>query len=206
MMSSGALKDELLIDGRVCDCCQTAVAMTSRGPLVVYRDRSEKEVRDIVVAPLQANAHSMPVHADGWVINGCPVNGPRIDAHGNNVAVAWFSAAGGRQVVNVAFSHDAGSTFGAPIRAGAAHDSGRVDVVLLNDGTSAIVTWAERAGVSSHVMARQVSAAGILGLPLTIGKGMSLGFPRIAKSKEQILAAWNGDDGIQLAMINTHIR
>ena len=53
--------------------------------------------------------------------------------------------------MNVAFSRDGGVTFGAPIRAGAEHDAGRVDLVLLGDGTSAMVTWVERAGVFSKV-------------------------------------------------------
>jgi len=206
MTATGSLTDEVLVDGRVCDCCQTSMAMTSRGPLMAYRDRSEKEIRDIVVAPPQASAHSTPVHADGWMIKGCPVNGPRIDARGSNVAVAWFSAANGNQVVNVAFSRDGGVTFGAPIRAGAEHDAGRVDLVLLGDGTSAMVTWVERAGVFSKVMARRVSASGVLGKPEVLGKGMTLGFPRIAIANEHILAAWSGDNGIQLATMDTRIR
>jgi hypothetical protein len=206
MTATGSLTDEVLVDGRVCDCCQTSMVMTSRGPLLAYRDRSDKEIRDIVVAPPQASAHSTPVHADGWFIKGCPVNGPRIDARGSNVAVAWFSAANDKQVVNVAFSRDGGATFGPPIHAGAEHDAGRVDLVLLGDGTSAVVTWVERAGVFSKVMARRVNASGPPGTAEVLGKGMSLGFPRIAISNEHILAAWSGDDGIQLATIDTHIR
>ena len=37
------------LDARTCDCCQTAAAVTARGPIVLYRDRSDKEVRDIYV-------------------------------------------------------------------------------------------------------------------------------------------------------------
>ncbi|NNL79904.1 MAG: exo-alpha-sialidase, partial [Flavobacteriaceae bacterium] len=43
---SGLKQSDLLIDERVCDCCQTAMAMTSNGPIIVYRDRSETEIRD----------------------------------------------------------------------------------------------------------------------------------------------------------------
>ena len=34
MTATGSLTDEVLVDGRVCDCCQTSMAMTSRGPLL----------------------------------------------------------------------------------------------------------------------------------------------------------------------------
>ena len=37
---------ETLVDGRVCDCCQTDAAMTPKGPVVVYRDRTEEEIQD----------------------------------------------------------------------------------------------------------------------------------------------------------------
>lgn len=206
MTPSGTLTDEALVDGRVCDCCQTALAMTSRGAMAVYRDRSDKEVRDIAIAAPQASAHSVPVHIDGWMIKGCPVNGPRIDARGSNVVVAWYSAADEKPAVSVAFSHDGGATFGKPFQVDAGHPSGRVDVVLLDDGKSAVVSWVQRAGVGSHVMARRVNAAGIVGSPQKLGSSTSIGFPRLARSKDNILAAWSGDDGIQLALINSRIR
>jgi hypothetical protein len=44
------LGKEALLDGRVCECCQTSSASTPDGMAVVYRDRSEKEVRDISIA------------------------------------------------------------------------------------------------------------------------------------------------------------
>ena len=36
-----------LIDSRVCDCCQTDLANIKNGQIVVYRDRSNDEIRDI---------------------------------------------------------------------------------------------------------------------------------------------------------------
>lgn len=203
MTSAGTLTAEALIDGRVCDCCQTAMAMTPRGPLVVYRDRSEKEVRDIVVAAPQAGARNAPVHADGWLIKGCPVNGPRIDARGKHVAVAWFTAANGTPAVNVAFSRNGGGTFGAPVRVDAGHPAGRVDLALLDDD-SAIVTWVESALPAAHIVARHVRDGGSIDAPQTLGSGTSassIGFPRIAHSKDNVLAAWNGGDGVNLVML-----
>ena len=35
---------------RVCDCCQTAVAGTTDGIVTAFRDRSDKEIRDIAVS------------------------------------------------------------------------------------------------------------------------------------------------------------
>ena len=40
---SGANVSEWELDHRVCDCCQTSSAMTEKGPIVVYRDRSSKK-------------------------------------------------------------------------------------------------------------------------------------------------------------------
>lgn len=205
MTLAGTLTDEVLVDGRVCDCCQTSMAMTSRGPLVVYRDRSAKEIRDIVVAAPLASARSIPVHSDGWQIKGCPVNGPRIVARGQRVAVAWFTAASGKPAVNVAFSHDGGATFGAPVRVDAGSPAGRVDLALLEDD-SAIVTWVETASPASHIVARRVVEGSPLEPPQTIGSGSAVGFPRIALSKGTILATWNGDDGIRLVLIKPQVR
>src|SRR5262249_13327712 len=94
----GTLGKEVLLDGRVCECCQTSAAPTPDGMAVVYRDRSEKEVRDISIVRLKNGQWSepQPLSKDGWEINGCPVNGPAISSAGRSVAVAWFTAAGGQ--------------------------------------------------------------------------------------------------------------
>ena len=60
----------MLVDDRVCDCCQTAAALTSDGPVVVYRDRTEDEIRDIHISRLIDGAwtESRAVSDDGWYI------------------------------------------------------------------------------------------------------------------------------------------
>jgi hypothetical protein len=45
----GQASEDAAIDRRVCDCCPTSAAPTSEGPIAAYRDRSEKELRDISV-------------------------------------------------------------------------------------------------------------------------------------------------------------
>ena len=51
------------------------------------------------------------IHADGWELAGCPVNGPAIDALEMDVAVIWFTAAKGDPNVKIAFSDDGGAQF-----------------------------------------------------------------------------------------------
>jgi hypothetical protein len=141
-----------VLDRRTCECCATDAAATSEGPIVVYRDRGPDEVRDVAVVRRTAGGWSRPalVHADGWKIHGCPVNGPAVAAEGTRVAVAWLTAAGGAPRVLVAFSGDAGATFGEPIAVDAPGNPdraplGRVDAALTVDGR-ALVSWLAAAG------------------------------------------------------------
>ena len=82
-----------VVDSRVCDCCQTSAALSARGPVVVYRDRSDAkpEIRDIVISRFVDGAwtEAKPVHADNWEVDFCPVNGPMVQAFGDTVVVAW---------------------------------------------------------------------------------------------------------------------
>ena len=134
---------DALVDARACDCCQTDAATTDRGVLLAWRDRGEDEVRDIVVARLQddgAWTKPVPVHADGWKVEACPVNGPAIAARGNAAVVAWYSEAGGTPTVRIARSINAGDAFAAPVvvDSGAAV-RGQVDVAV--DAQQAWVAW-----------------------------------------------------------------
>lgn len=192
----GAAPVEVVLDDKVCECCQTSAALTSEGPVVVYRDRREGEHRDISVVRLAAGAWTAPriVSPDGWKIDGCPVNGPAIAAMDRSVAVAWFTAARDSPKVNVAFSSDAGSTFGPPITVDDGSPSGRVDVVLLADG-SAIVSWLERVGGAGELRARKISPGGERAPAMTIapsGTARSSGFPRMVRSGNALVFAWIG--------------
>ena len=116
--TKGTLSKLVTLDRRACDCCQTAGASSSRGLIVVYRDRTPDEIRDISVTRLENGkwTEPVPVSNDRWKINACPVNGPAIAANGPRVVVAWFSAARDSGKVQLAFSHNGGAEFLPPIR------------------------------------------------------------------------------------------
>ena len=188
---------EVLVDDRVCDCCSTAAALTDDGPVVVYRDRTEDEVRDPWIARFTGSTWTThAIHDDGWKISGCPVNGPAIDAHGRRVAVAWFTYAGQVARVRVAFSDDAGASFTAPIEVDAPRGTrapvGRVDVVL--DGADAIISWLASDREAGQVLARRVSRDGRLGMELEIARvnaGRDSGFPKLVRaSRTELLVMW----------------
>ncbi|HUF29666.1 MAG TPA: sialidase family protein [Gemmatimonadaceae bacterium] len=193
--ASGAMGEEQVIDARVCDCCQTDMAMTSRGAVVVYRDRTEDEIRDIVLARREASGWTAPrpVHADGWQVDFCPVNGPAVAANGDRVVAAWFTAPNDSAVVRIAFSNDDGDTFDAPIRVDDGTPVGRVDVALLDDG-SAAVTWLESVGTDgAEVRVRRVEPGGRRsGSSVISGSSAARasGFPRMAAAGDALLFAW----------------
>jgi len=135
---------DAVVNLRVCDCCQTSVAATADGVVAAFRDRSDKEIRDIAVTRLENGKWSEPslVHDDNWEIDSCPVNGPAVSAHGRNVVTAWFTAKNDKGQAFAAFSTDGGRTWGSPIRIDDASSLGHVDVEMLDDG-SAVATWVE---------------------------------------------------------------
>jgi hypothetical protein len=183
-----------LVDPRVCDCCSTDAAVAVGGTVAVYRDRADDETRDVSSVRRRADGWSGPrsVAADGWVIAGCPVNGPAVRAAGRMAAVAWFTAAGDAPRVQLAFSTDGGATFGPPTVIDAAAPLGRVDVELDGSG-GAIVSWLATAGDTGSVRLRRAFADGSLGEPLEIaitGASRASGFPRLLRRDDTLYLAW----------------
>lgn len=191
----GTLGSEVVIDDRICDCCQTSVAHSAEGPLVVYRDRTHGEVRDISISRLTAGRWSpgVPVHDDGWVIPACPVNGPSASADGERVAVAWFTAAGDEPIVRFALSTDGGVTFAPPLRVDDGAPIGRVSIAFTGDGR-AIVVWMERAGGDeAAIRYRILGSDRTLSAPVTLATTSATrasGFPRIVVAGNQAVFAW----------------
>ena len=192
--ADGKITDEAQLDERVCECCQTSAALTSEGAIAVYRDRSQTEVRDIYFVK-QVNgtwSSPKPVYVDNWEINGCPVNGPSVAADGRRVVVAWFTEGSDQPRVKVAFSGDAGATFGAPIQVDEGEAVGRVDTLLLPDG-STLVCWMSGTVESGAIKVRRIRQDGTLGPSSVIAKidiSRSSGFPRMARLNDEVHFAW----------------
>jgi hypothetical protein len=185
---------ETAIDLRVCECCPTTAAVTADGPIVAFRNRSDDEVRDIYVSRLEGGKWTEPkaVHHDGWKINACPVNGPMLSARGRDVALAWFTAREPPGRAFVAFSRDAGRTFGAPVRLDDAGALGRVDVELMPDG-AAVASWIEIAGQRAELKFRRIDRSGTTSTAVTVAAlagSRSSGYPRIAVSGDEATFAW----------------
>jgi hypothetical protein len=195
--SGSTLTDEAALDARVCECCQTSAALTDEGPIVVYRDRSPEEIRDISILRWRKGKWSepRPIFRDNWQINGCPVNGPSIAATGRRVAVAWYTAVDNQPRVKLAFSADGGETFTAPMTVDGGNPAGRVDVQLLPDG-SAIVSWLEKlSSGGGEVRVRRVKADGKLGDAVAVsapGAARSNGFPQMVRVGNELIFAWTG--------------
>ncbi len=193
--SGESLSDDTLLDVRTCTCCQTTATVTQNGiVLVAYRDRTAEEVRDISLVRLVDGIWSEPatIHADGWEISGCPVNGPAIDATGEKAVVAWFTAAQDIPVVNVAFSDDAGENFGGAIRIDSGDPAGRVDVLMLDDG-SALVSWIEWTSTGEALLVCRARPTSGCGEPQAVSLGDvdgAINFPRMLAVGDKVYFAW----------------
>ncbi|UCD60567.1 MAG: hypothetical protein JSV59_11890 [Flavobacteriaceae bacterium] len=191
---NGKVSNEVVLDSSTCDCCQTTAVMTSNGPVVIYRDRTENEIRDMSIVRNVAGKWTAPktIYPDNWLIKGCPVNGPKAASSGNNLAIAWFTAANDQPKVNLAFSNDGGISFDDPIRIDDATSIGRVDVLLL-DKKIAIVSWMQMEDEGAVLMAVKVDSLGNRGEAVLISRlegSRGTGFPQMELVGDKVYFAW----------------
>ena len=192
--NTGEVINESELDEAACDCCQTSIAMTNNGPIVVYRDRSENEVRDIYTI---RNINGVweepnPLHNDGWIINGCPVNGPKVAVNSTNLAIAWFTVFNDNPIVNVSFSKTNGDSFGTPFKLNDLDAIGRVDVAFLNN-EEVIVSYMEVDDIGTYLRIKKVSVTGEISKPITISKidgGRNTGVPQLEIINNEIFIVW----------------
>lgn len=210
--AAGKISDPALLDERVCDCCQTASAMTEMGPVVIYRGRSADEIRDIRVVRRLDNGWTDPVkvHDDGWRIQACPVNGPALIARGAELAAAWFTlGADGTPRVEVVGSRDAGASFRHLATLGQDQALGRVDLAWWGQGF--LVSWLDQVDGTAQLRVAHFDQHGELaGMHelAALDAGRVSGFPRlIGLANRQLLVAWtgSGSSGTQVSVASVAI-
>ncbi len=201
---SGAVASTSEVDGDACTCCSTSMVVTTSGIVAAYRDH-ETTTRDIAVVRLRNGSWSPParVYADNWQINACPTNGPVLGASGNDVAIAWFTAANDIGRVKVAFSRDGAASFDAPLVVDAGKPVGWPGVVALADGT-VVVSWLEATqGGEGELRLRRVGRDGRIGRQVTIAPakaGRSTGVPQLARAGNRLVLVWRASDRVASAL------
>jgi hypothetical protein len=158
----GTLREGTELDGLTCDCCQTGAAVTTAGPLVVYRDRDGEEVRDIYYS----------AYREGRWTQEMQVADPAVRA---------------------AFYSDATGNFGPPVEVDRDRPLGRVDSVLLTDG-SAVISWVaaldEQRAVIRYRRIWPDGRRGALNTLAEIPASRASGFPQMAPGGDGLVFAW----------------
>lgn len=191
------ISEELEIDERTCSCCQTDMARWDDMALIVYRDRTNDEIRDISVARRSATRWGLPksIHDDGWKIEGCPVNGPAISVGNSKGLVFWPTLVNDQMTLRYVVADSPEALTNGPrmhqLQLPAA-PSGRVDAVVWYDGF--LLTWISRARDRPAVEVAVLDKNGQLKLGTPIAepalRGRSTGFPRIASNGKRALIVW----------------
>jgi len=208
----GSMDPEQVIDNNTCTCCWTSVTVTSAGPVAAWRGRTDTEIRDNNISLLRHNKWTIPASlgAEGWNIEGCPVNGPAVEARGMQVVATWFSAEGDRPRVRAAFSKDGGESFSQPIQIDDASPIGRVGLVWRDDNT-AVISWmtaTDSVTKKSSLALRTLGSDGSLGsikLIAEVSAGRDTGVPQMVANDEGIMLAWTDiapEYGVHTALVS----
>ena len=197
----GRILDPVELDARTCSCCQTDVARMGDRALLVYRDRSEDEIRDIRLVERGSDgvwSTPMLVHEDLWKIAACPVNGPAIAANGERALVAWPTQVGTDMAVRYRVRIGDGWL---PVQTleQSPQTLGRVDVAADADGGFAL-SWVG-AG-SKDGVALKLARLDADGKPLQAAReiaalepGRNTGNPRMAWYRNAHYLAWTESAG-----------
>ena len=204
ILDGNKIKDERVLDNDVCTCCPTSAAQLATGPMVIYRDRSPKEIRDIAFTRKTATGWSKPstVHADNWFFPGCPVNGASLATRGGLVAVSRFTIANNKAQVILRLSKTGNLNAGQEIILDQNNPLGRCTTVCTQDTTYTI--WIAHQRNQTTLQLAQVSHQGKLIQKTTLTKiegTRSSGMPRAVISDGYLWVTWTDANRVQLGRI-----
>ena len=152
------------VASEVCPCCKTSLAVATNGRLYVsWRQVLPGDFRHIAVASSTDEGRTFStrviVSDDRWVLTGCPVSGPALEAGTDNVLrVLWYTAGdAGRSGLYWSESRDGGRTF-APRQLLAGESTRGTPVLIANEGDNFTALWEGNAGDSPRVVAARMTS------------------------------------------------
>ena len=190
-------KEEIL-DNSICSCCGTSAVSLPKGPMIVYRDRTKEEVRDIYQVRRESGQWQVAeaVNDDNWEIAGCPVNGPKAINADNETAVVWFTAANEQASVKMAWSDNGGESFTKSLvvdEVSPDGPKGRVDAVMIKPGL-ALVSWLGSNKEGKAVLyLRVINKNGQMSESLQVANlkaDRKIGFPQLEMKDDNVFIVW----------------
>ena len=185
--------------GTACPCCRTAIAASGASVYLAWREVGDGNVRDIVIA--RSTDHGLTfgpatrVHADDWVVDGCPHAGPSLQVDsGGRVHVAWWTGKEGAAGVWYARSDD-GVHFSAAVPLGVARQSMPAHVQLaVTRGGDVVATWDDGTVEVPRVLVRVSRDGGASFEPAVqlSAPGRAGEFPVLAVHGDSVTVAWTG--------------
>ena len=206
----GQVTEDLLLDAKTCDCCQTSAINTGSDVLVLYRDRTEEEIRDINIIRYHEGKWGSPekFSHDNWKIDGCPVNGPAITAHGDLLAASWFTSAGDTSKVKLKISKNGGKEFSKEIRIDNGNPIGRIDA-LITPKREIIVSFIEVLPTGSGALTVKIFNEEGIQLGDNIAASVSIsrdtGFPQMILFKNQLFISWTSVETMSIQTVKANI-
>ena len=192
----------VIVARKICPCCRTALTVDAQGTLyVVFRNVYPENLRDMAIARShdrgQTFSEPARIHADGWVIDGCPHNGPAIDTDAeSNVHLAWYTGKEEGYGVYYAVSSDHGDSFTSPIHLNNGMEASPVRATLTaQNKTAAILACEATSGAGAHIYLLTPDLA----RPGQIRRdSLSTGvYPVIAQQHGLIAVAWLDGDAVR---------
>jgi hypothetical protein len=207
-----------IITTGVCYCCKTAMATGGKGELfAAWRQVYPGSVRDIAASVSKDGGRTfappIKVSDDGWVLNGCPDDGPALAiGKASAVHVVWptvVTAAGGAGTLQLFYATSVdGRTFTPRQRIPTDGVPHHPQIAVAVDGR-VVIAWDESGKGEKRV-------AFAHGLPDATGRvqlarfpvAAAGAYPAVVSTADGVIAAWTSGTGsgttIQVERIGSH--
>jgi hypothetical protein len=206
ILNGNQIKGERVLDDDVCTCCPTSAVQLAGRSMIVYRDRSPKEIRDISFIHGSGLKWSKPstIQADNWLMPGCPVNGASIASGGGFIAISRFTVIKNKAHVILRLFKEGAIKSGKEIVLDKNAPLGRCATACAKD--SIYTVWIGLKNNQTVLKLAQVHPSGEIkrqSILAPIKGNRSSGMPRIILCNGYLWVSWTEENRIRLGRLKT---